>query len=351
VPPAANSLRPPRAILGTPPGQPAALAVVALHADAPHALAPILTRVLRLPALTPHSARLVTFRDAAGHPIDSGLACAWSDTRVDLFPHGGPLVVHHLLDALAEAGCAITAPSDTDPHDLFPEARSLLEARALRALASAASPRAVDLLLAQPRRWASLHPDADHSPGLLADHAALRHLLTPPLVAAVGAPNIGKSSLLNAVARRSVALVADTPGTTRDAVGCMLELDGLTVRYLDCPGFAHPPRDALDAAAQHAALALLARADLILLCHDAPAPAPEALASKLPPQVYAALPGCPTLRVALRSDLAPAGRASPDLLATSAATGTGLSDLAQAVRQALVPDSALADHRPWRFWS
>ena len=55
-------------------------------------------------------------------------------------------------------------------------------------------------------------------------------------VVIVGAPNAGKSSLLNALAGRDVAIVSDEPGTTRDLIEIKLDLNGLPVLVTDTAG-------------------------------------------------------------------------------------------------------------------
>src|SRR6202035_2442444 len=52
----------------------------------------------------------------------------------------------------------------------------------------------------------------------------------------IGAPNAGKSSLLNALARRDIAIVSETPGTTRDVVEACLDIDGYAVHIADTAG-------------------------------------------------------------------------------------------------------------------
>ncbi|WP_026227704.1 tRNA uridine-5-carboxymethylaminomethyl(34) synthesis GTPase MnmE [Hoeflea sp. 108] len=59
-------------------------------------------------------------------------------------------------------------------------------------------------------------------------------------VVILGAPNAGKSSLLNALLRREAAIVTDEPGTTRDLVEAVLDLDGIKVRITDTAGLREP---------------------------------------------------------------------------------------------------------------
>jgi 50S ribosome-binding GTPase len=238
----------------------------------------------------------------------------------------------------------------------WPEAADAIEAAMLEALAHAASPRAIPVLLAQPAR----HRAAPTGP--FADAAALAHLLAPPLVVITGAPNIGKSSLLNALVGRQAAIVADEPGTTRDAVAAHAIVDGLAIRLVDAPGMVdraagsdsplsdgRPPLgegspiepDPLIRAATTIARSLIASADLILVCRDAGAAEP---AAATPPATKGGRHRA-ALAVATRCDLAPARPSTA--LAVSATTGEGLDAIAVAIRTTLVPDTTLADPRPW----
>jgi tRNA modification GTPase len=266
--------------------------------------------------------------------VDAALVARTDERTVLVMPHGGGAIARALVERFEAAGLR---RCDADAPDASGGPEAVIETEMARALARAASPRAIDLLLDQPRRWGA------HRPGeRLADGAVLDRLVDPPLVVAAGPANIGKSSLLNAMAGVSVALAFDRPGTTRDAVGVLVELDGLAVRWLDTPGVDSGAEwdgsDPLGSGAQAAARAAVASADLVLWCADASGSGPQRTGS-------AEQPG---LTVATRCD-----RSRPSFPAdavTSAADGTGLADLSRLIRQTLVPDAALAHPGPWRFW-
>lgn len=274
-------------------------------------------------------------RDLRG--IDTVVIARPAERSVIVFPHAGPAIMANIVRAFEQAG--IRSEASPAAREMFPEGSSEIEAQMLHTLARAESPLAIDLLLDQPRRWslAELDPTL-----ILPDNAcfALRRLIDPPLVVALGPPNIGKSSLVNALAGRSVAIVADAPGTTRDHVGVTLDLAGLVVRYLDTPGIgatsATGDHAALDREAQAIALRLAQTADLLLLCADA--------GSRYLEQA----PAATTLRIGLRSDLGPPAQGADVLV--SARDRTGLDTLTRTIRDRLVPPALLADPRAWRFW-
>jgi len=275
--------------------------------------------------------------------VDEGVAARWSAQSLHLTPHGGAGILRALGRALTASGVTHAASGP----EAFPEAADPIEAAMLASLARAASPRAVDLLLAQPGRWRAHGAGAGPAAETARDRT-LRRLIDPPLVAAVGPANVGKSSLLNALAGRSVSVVADQPGTTRDHVGALVALDGLVVRWADTPGVLGEAAGGIDAEAMALARSVMASADLVLACGDHTAE---------PPVVEGAL------RIGLRSDLWPgvrggSGSASRSgrgpgwaaSCAVSAETGEGLAELAVRIRDCLVPARLLADGRPWRFW-
>ena len=165
--------------------------------------------------------------------IDEGLAGRLGESVAQVMPHGGPRVVQRLLGRLLELGVEAAPPDDVDPRDLYPEAADRYEALALAAVARARSPLAIDLLLDQPRRWRT-RPRP--TPEVLARSRRLDRLIEPPLVVLAGPPNVGKSTLSNALLGRSMSIALEGPGTTRDYTSGRIELAGLVVDWHDTPG-------------------------------------------------------------------------------------------------------------------
>jgi small GTP-binding protein len=296
--------------------------------------------------------------------VDDGVLARPVEGTLLVMPHGGPRLRARLALAFTAAGAAEEAASAaawdaTDAGDsrrtaataagataalaraTFPESADDIEALALATLASAASPAAVDLLLAQPGRWRAAREAGTPPPdGTDARHAALAHLLRPARVVVTGPANAGKSTLLNRLAGRAVAVVHAEPGTTRDAVAARLDLDGIVVDWFDTPGV-RPEADAIEEEATRVARGIMAHADLVVHL-------------SAPGLGWSGLPAgrAPVLRVLNKSDTSACASCMEREhaeLAISAAHGSGAPDLVRRVRDALVPPRALAAPDPWRF--
>lgn len=95
------------------------------------------------------------------------------------------------------------------------------------------------------------------------------------LIAIVGAPNAGKSSLMNKLAKKDVAIVSSTAGTTRDVIEVRLDLNGYPVVIADTAGLRETDEE-IEAEGIRRALAKADEADLVLQVVDAAAPSFEA---------------------------------------------------------------------------
>jgi tRNA modification GTPase len=161
-------------------------------------------------------------------------------------------------------------------------------------------------------------------------------------VAIIGRPNVGKSSLLNALLRADRAIVTPIPGTTRDTVEETLNLQGVPVVLVDTAGLDAEPRDVIERLGIERSRAALNQADLALVVLDGSQPLTPADADVL------ALAGeKPALLVINKSDLPmqldlgalPAGGRR---VAVSARTGAGLLDLEEAMLDMILGGQVMA---------
>jgi tRNA modification GTPase len=149
---------------------------------------------------------------------------------------------------------------------------------------------------------------------LLDDNRRGERLRDGLFVAIVGAPNAGKSSLLNALARRDAAIVSETPGTTRDVIEVRLDLAGYPVTLADTAGL-RETADAIEIEGIRRALKTAGEADLRLVLFDA---------SKPEDAVTRALAAAPDLVLHTKTDLAPAPTGARGV---SVKTGAGIDAL------------------------
>jgi tRNA modification GTPase len=150
------------------------------------------------------------------------------------------------------------------------------------------------------------------------------HLDRPWRVVLAGAPNVGKSSLVNALAGFARSLVSPIAGTTRDVVTTRIALDGWPVELSDTAGL-RGAEDAIELAGVERAQRALAGADCVVWVMDATAP-------PVPPP-----DGLRCLAVVNKVDLATTWDIGPAGMAVSARTGAGLEALTHAISARLVP--------------
>ncbi len=134
-------------------------------------------------------------------------------------------------------------------------------------------------------------------------------------VVIVGAPNAGKSSLFNALARREAAIVTDEPGTTRDLLEVVLDLNGVRVRVTDTAGLREAPGK-VEAIGIEKARAKARAADLVLLLEDMAEPV----------DAGAVRSDAPLLRIGTKADLGRGRTGAYDAI-ISTEDGKGLTDL------------------------
>ena len=125
------------------------------------------------------------------------------------------------------------------------------------------------------RAWAEVAAVAAEIGTVLDDRHRGERLRDGAEVVVLGAPNAGKSSLVNALARRDVAIVTPEPGTTRDLIEVRLDLDGYPATVVDTAGL-RAAVGAVEAEGIRRARERAASADLVLWLEDLTAPPGEA---------------------------------------------------------------------------
>jgi tRNA modification GTPase len=299
------------AALATPPGR-SALAVIRVSGDGALEVAGKVVAGFRSePA---RHATLATFHDGDGQPIDRGVYTVYpaphsytGEDLVELSCHGGLLAPFRVLAALHQAGARPASPGEFTRRAVLNGKLDLLKAEAVGDLIDATAPAQAAAALRQlegglSRRLLSLReslielqavigynidfPEEDDGAVPL-DQIALRleeirtavaHLLsTAPsaerlrqgaLLVFAGRPNVGKSSLFNALLGSDRALVTEIAGTTRDAIEAHTDFLGWPVRLADTAGLWNAS-ERIDQMGIEVSRRYLAAADLVLLCVEA----------------------------------------------------------------------------------
>jgi tRNA modification GTPase len=284
------------------------------------------------------------WRATLGDPADVGeelVVCRRGDDDFEIHCHGGTAASAAIVDGLQADGSAVISWSDW----LATRGEDPIAVEARIALAAARTTRTAAVLVDQ--LGGALRRELDEIARLIEANdaatartridrlhrrAALGLRLTEPFrVVLTGRPNVGKSSLINALVGYRRAIVFDEPGTTRDVVTAATVFDGWPVELSDTAGI-REGGDELEVAGIAAARRRLAEADLVVAVFDRTAPWSDADAALLTAHPEAVV-------VHNKADLPKAaGSPKPAGLAVSAVAKTGLAELIAALVARLVPD-------------
>jgi len=276
------------------------------------------------------------------------------DLRLEIHCHGGTAAVERVLSDLVASGAQrLTA------YEWTAAMEGRLAAEIESALAASTTWKTARLVLAQSHApgglvdllrqlWNQARASAD----LMSDAARLRplrdavdsaitwsrfgiHLTQPWEITLSGPPNVGKSSLLNAIVGYSRAIVSPIAGTTRDIVTAETAIDGWPIRFSDTAGLRETD-DHLERSGVERARARIAKSDLNLWLFDCSVP-PD---NSMPPGTTVSDGGATTdLLIAHKSDLPahPGVDVPPTAIPVSSKTGAGLDDLFAAILTRLIP--------------
>ena len=302
---------------------PAAICIIRLSGDRIWKLAGAL---LDCGLPEPRRATLTRFRDEDGHLIDEGLVVFMpgphsytGEDTLELYLHGGPAVINHAISTLtSEPGVRLAEPGEftrrafeagkidlTEAEgvaDIIEAETNAQKAQALRQLSGGLTQQ-YDQWRAELTGILALievavdFPDEDDAPeettapvlrklgalisdmeAALGDRGIGEKIRDGFRIAIIGAPNAGKSTLLNRLAGREAAIVTSRPGTTRDVIEIRRVMGGQIVWISDTAGL-RETEDEIEAEGVRRAQKVAAEADLRVFMVDGSAPDPGVLTS------------------------------------------------------------------------
>jgi tRNA modification GTPase len=280
-------------------------------------LRPLIEAVCRQP-LKPRHATYLAFTDAEGQAIDQGLAIHFpaphsytGEDVLELQAHGGPVVLQLLLARCLEAGKSIglrlAEPGEFTERAFLNDKLDLAQAEAVSDLIEASTEAAarsasrslsgefsrhveqlrqqlvelrmlVEATLDFPEEEIDFLEKADARGRLARVAASLDRVLDRAhqgallregiKVVLAGQPNVGKSSLLNALAGAELAIVTPIPGTTRDKVSETIQIEGVPLHVIDTAGLRDDTHDEVERIGIARSWSEIEGADAVIFLHD-----------------------------------------------------------------------------------
>jgi tRNA modification GTPase len=284
--------------------------------------------------LAPRLATYTPFLAADGTPLDQGIALFFpaphsytGEEVLELQGHGGPAVLQSVLQRCLQLGARLAQPGEFTQRAFLNDKMDLAQAESVADLIDATTEQAarsamrslqgefsaaihhavaqlielrmlVEATLDFPEeeievadrelgasKLAALLKEVEHISGLAKLGSILRE---GAQVVLVGAPNAGKSSLLNRLAGEEVALVSEIPGTTRDAIRQALQVQGVPLHLIDTAGLRETADEVEKMGIARTQLALT-RADVVLVMLDESQqrtePEDQAILAQLPAKI------------------------------------------------------------------
>jgi tRNA modification GTPase len=325
----------------------------------------------------PRQASLAGFMGADGVPLDQGLVLFFpaphsytGEDVIELHGHGGPIVLQLVLRRCLELGARPAEPGEFTKRAYLNDRIDLAQAESVADLIDASTVRAarsamrslsgdfsqrieaLSASLIELRALVEAHLDFPEEEldgvslqGLEGQIGRIQSVVMDALAASrqgsllregirvvlAGPPNVGKSSLMNRLAGREVAIVTDVPGTTRDLIKETINLRGVPLHLTDTAGL-RAPSDAVEKIGIFKAQGAISDADLVLWVSAVPE------AADAYEDCLATMPlGVKCLKVVNKIDLVDARHARQwdDALPVSAKTGEGIERLGQSILDAV----------------
>lgn len=356
------------AAIATPPGQ-GGVGIVRVSGQ----LVPQISRAIIGFLPSPRSARFSLFRDSAGAVVDEGIVLYFmapqsftGEDVIEFQGHGGPLVMDRLLRATIDAGARVARPGEFSERAFLNGKIDLVKAEAVADLIEAGSDEsaraamrsltgefsrevnAINESLVELRTYVESAIDfpeeeidflaegdveqrlssvIERLDGLFSRCHQGRLLRDGITVVLAGAPNAGKSSLMNVLARQDTAIVSDVPGTTRDVLREHVVLNQLPVHLVDTAGLRESD-DVIETEGVRRARAAMQQADHVLLLVD------DSDQGRTP-DIGVTTNDVPVTRVLNKIDITgrEAGPCGQDCFAISVRTSAGIEQLVKHVEE------------------